>query len=59
MLCSRMNAWMLRVCVPLLAVALVAADVEVRIGKQRGHLAEELVQELEGALAGGIHGRSP
>ena len=46
-----------RVGVPLLAIALVAADVEVGIGKQRRHLAQELVEKRKRRLARGIHRR--
>ena len=35
------NAWMRADCVPLLAVDFVAADVEVRVGEERRHLADE------------------
>src|SRR5262249_9011177 len=36
---------------PVLAVALVSADVHERVGKQRGHLAEKLVDELVDGFA--------
>ena len=42
--------------VPVLAVHLVAPDVEVRVGEEGSHLAEEAVQEVEHLLPGGIQG---
>src|ERR1700723_228265 len=46
-----------RIRVPLLTVALISADVEVGIWKERGHLTDELVKKLIGPLTGGIHRR--
>src|SRR5579871_4542156 len=47
----------LRIRVPLLAVDLVAADVEIGIGKQLGHFGDEFVEELVGLFAGWIEDR--
>ena len=44
-----------RVTVPRAAVDLVAAHVQVRVGEQRGHLADEAVEERVELLARGIH----
>src|SRR5277367_5361124 len=44
-----------RVCVPLFAVALVAADMEVGVGKQGGHFAYEAIEKLVGAFTRGVH----
>ena len=50
---ERANA---RVAFPLLAGYLIAADVKERIGKERGHLADECVQKLIGGFARRVHG---
>ena len=47
----------LRVRVPLFAVALVAADMEVGVGKERRHLPQKLIEKLERAFARRVHGR--
>ena len=44
----------LRIRVPLLAVDLVAANVEIAIGKQFGHFPNELFQKLVSRLSRGI-----
>ena len=44
-----------RVRIPFLSIALIAADMKVLIGKERRHLAQQLVDELIGALLGRIH----
>ena len=41
---------------PGFAIALVAADVEVGVGKDGDHLADELIEKLIGARAGGVEG---
>src|SRR5271169_4705391 len=46
-----------RVCVPLFAVALVATDMEVGVGKQGRHFAYEAIEKLVGAFTRGVHGR--
>ena len=46
-----------RVGVPLLAIAFVAADVEISIGKERCHFADKKIQELIRALARRVHRR--
>ncbi len=51
---ERLNA---RTCVPLLPVTFIAANVEISIREDRGHFADELVDENEGALAAWVHGR--
>ena len=43
--------------VPVAALDFVAPDVEIGVGEERGHLAEELVEERVDALVGGIEGR--
>ena len=51
---ERANA---RAVLPLLAGYLISADVKERIGKQRGHLADECVQKLISGFARRVHGR--
>src|SRR5512144_489501 len=47
----------LLVCVPLLAVYLITADMEVLVRKMFGHFANEFVEELIGSLLSGVHRR--
>src|SRR5688572_10179952 len=42
------------ITIPLFAFVLVAADVQVRIRKQRGHLTQECIKEFIELLACGI-----
>src|SRR4029078_7002917 len=43
------------VCVPLLAIDLVAADVKIVIGKKLRHLTNKLLKEVVGVIACRIH----
>ena len=45
-----------RVRAPLHSVHFIAADVEVPIGKQMRHLADEFIQKPVGSLLGWVHG---
>ena len=45
----------LRIGVPLLSIYFVTADVKILIGKKRGHLTDELVEELVCSLLGWVH----
>src|SRR5260370_7950664 len=40
---------------PLLAVHLIAADVEVLVGKQARHLPDEIIEEVIGVVARRFH----
>src|SRR5882762_10338988 len=41
--------------VPLFAINFVSANMEVLVRKERGHLSDELVEKLVGALASRVH----
>src|ERR1051326_3373682 len=45
----------LRVCIPLLAIYLISADMEKLVGEELRHLADKFIQKLVRAFAGGIH----
>src|SRR3984893_1939918 len=47
----------LRILIPMLAVHLVSANVEVGVGKEFGHLPDEFVEEFVGLFSGGISDR--
>ena len=47
----------LGICVPLLAVHLIAADVEVSVGKKFCHFPNEFIHQFVGAVLSRIHGR--
>src|SRR6185369_8033373 len=44
-----------RIRIPFFSVALIAADMEVSIGKERSHLSQKLAQKLICAFASGVH----